>query len=164
MTSEAGKKALATRRNRAEVERRGLLRFGTLLGAFTGTSALSAFGADAAKAAPGDKTPPGNYVPIAEKGAASGVATLDIGSKIPVAQVPDLSAIYDRKGEIVIRPESFGAIGDGVVDDTGPVRGAFEAANALARTGLLPSIQHPASRRERTTHWYVQPRILGRAD
>lgn len=145
MANESGKKARSTGRSGDGVERRGLLRLGTLITALTGASAISAFGAGVAKAAPGDKNAPNNYVPVAEKGAASGVATLDIESKIPIAQVPDLSAIYDRKGEVVIRPESFGAQGDGVADDTGPVRHAFEAANALARTGLLKTIQHPGA-------------------
>lgn len=33
-------------------------------------------------------------IPTTEKGAASGVATLDAGSLVPVAQIPDLSATY----------------------------------------------------------------------
>lgn len=76
----------------ASIKRRGLLRFGTILTAFTGASAVSALGANSAKAGPGDKTPPANYVPIAEKGAASGVATLDGQSKIPPEQIPDISS------------------------------------------------------------------------
>lgn len=35
-----------------------------------------------------------NYIPTSQKGAASGVATLGSDSKIPVAQLPDLSATY----------------------------------------------------------------------
>ena len=38
------------------------------------------------------------YVPLAQRGAASGVATLDSGTKIPSAQIPDLSASYDTAG------------------------------------------------------------------
>lgn len=80
----------------ASIKRRGLLRFGTLVTAFTGASAISALGAKSAEAAPGDKNPPNTYVPIAEKGVASGVATLDEGSKIPPSQLPDLSATFAR--------------------------------------------------------------------
>lgn len=76
------------------VERRGLLRFGTLLTAFTGASAI-ALGADTAHAASGDKTPPNTYVPLAEKGAPSGVAALDTNSKVPLSQLPDLSGKLD---------------------------------------------------------------------
>ena len=35
-----------------------------------------------------------NYIPTSQKGAANGVATLGSDSKIPVAQLPDLSATY----------------------------------------------------------------------
>ena len=80
-----------TSRLSAGVKRRGLLRLGTLITAFTGASTVAALAAEPAKAAPG-KPPAGDYVPLAEKGAASGVATLDVGSKIPAAQLPDLSA------------------------------------------------------------------------
>lgn len=76
------------------LQRRGLLRFGTLVTALTGASALGAAGA---QAGPGDKNPPNAYVPTAEKGAASGVATLDTASKIPPTQLPDLSGIYVSK-------------------------------------------------------------------
>src|SRR5687768_10325606 len=79
MAREIPKKELAG--TDTGVKRRGLLRFGTLVTAFTGASAISAFSANSAQAGPGDKNPPGAYVPIAEKGVASGVATLDVGSK-----------------------------------------------------------------------------------
>jgi hypothetical protein len=58
-------------------------------------------------------------VPIAQKGAASGVATLDLGSKIPPVQLPDLSATYApvsgsanyaRANQLDIR--AYGAVGD----------------------------------------------------
>lgn len=62
--------------------------------ALTGASAMSAIGIDSAHAGSGDRTPPATYVPISEKGAASGVATLDAGSKILYAQLPDLSVSY----------------------------------------------------------------------
>lgn len=67
------------------IQRRGLFRFGTLITAFTGASAISGLAANSAQAAEGD-----TYVPVAEKGAAFGVATLDLESKIPAGQLPDL--------------------------------------------------------------------------
>lgn len=76
------------------LKRRGLLRWGTLATAFTSASAVAALSGQAANAAPGGGKPPseGAYVPIAEKGAAAGVATLDLESKLPITQLPDLSA------------------------------------------------------------------------
>lgn len=79
------------------LERRGLLRFGTLISALTGASAISAINAKGAQAASGDKTSPNTYVPVAEKGSPSGVATLDENAKIISSQVPDLSATYAPK-------------------------------------------------------------------
>lgn len=75
------------------LRRRGLLRFGTLITALTGASAISALGTNGAHAATAEN-PPTDYVPIAQKGAASGVATLDLDAKIPSTQLPDLSATY----------------------------------------------------------------------
>lgn len=95
MADEAGKKS--SPEAVSGLKRRGLLRFGTLVTAFTGASAISALGAKNAEAAPGDKNPPNTYVPIAEKGSASGVATLDVESKIPPDQIPDLSATYAER-------------------------------------------------------------------
>jgi hypothetical protein len=96
MTSEIGKKGQMVSQNDPVVKRRGLLRFGTLITAFTGASAFSALGANsAAQAGPGDKNPPNTYVPIAEKGAPSGVAVLDVNSKVPLSQLPDLSTKLD---------------------------------------------------------------------
>jgi len=94
MASEIRKNDQSSPEPAAGVKRRGLLRFGTLITAFTGASAISALGAGSAHAATADKNPPTDYVPIAQKGAASGVATLDVGSKIPQVQLPDLSATY----------------------------------------------------------------------
>ncbi|MBT2534309.1 hypothetical protein J7E83_19685 [Arthrobacter sp. ISL-48] len=91
MFSETRENDQPARETAAGIKRRKLLRFGTLLTAF---SAMSGLGANAAHAGPGDKNPPSGYVPIAEKGAASGVATLDLESRIPRGQVPDLSTTY----------------------------------------------------------------------
>lgn len=68
------------------VQRRGLLRIGTLVTAFTGATLFSA---PTARAAEGDL-----YVPIAEKGAPSGVAVLGSDAKVPLTQLPDLAATY----------------------------------------------------------------------
>ncbi|MDR7160121.1 heparin lyase I family protein [Arthrobacter sp. BE255] len=81
------------------VKRRGLLRFGSLLAALTGGSAISILSEKKAHAGPGDKAPSTGYVPIAEKGVASGVATLDRESRIPPAQLPDLSATIREAGD-----------------------------------------------------------------
>lgn len=86
MASENGKGDRPPQ-NETAVRRRGLLRIGTLLTAFTGASAIGA--ATTARATDGEI-----YVPITEKGAASGVAVLDVDAKVPVTQLPDLSAAY----------------------------------------------------------------------
>ncbi|WJH23697.1 hypothetical protein [Pseudarthrobacter defluvii] len=73
------------------MKRRGLLRFGTLVTAITVASAVATLGPIPANAATG-KPSAADYVPMAEKGAASGVGTLDAGARIPSGQLPDLSA------------------------------------------------------------------------
>lgn len=124
--------------SRSVVKRRGLLRFGTLLTAFTGISAVSALGANVANAAPGDKNSPTTYIPIAEKGTQSGVATLDTESKIPRVQLPDLSNVYEphdvdgrravRKDELFIRAEDYGTF-----------QLALDAASALKKDLIFSS-------------------------
>jgi hypothetical protein len=96
------------------MKRRRLLALGTLVTAFTGASTLSA------QAAPGDKTQPNSsYVPVAEKGAASGVATLDAASKIPYGQLPDQASLT---------PRAFGAQGDGAANDSAAMVATLTAA------------------------------------
>lgn len=95
MARETGNGDHATPRSDTGVKRRKLLRFGTVITAFTGASAISAISAGSAEAGPGDKNPPTAYVPMAEKGAPLGVAPLDMESKIPSALLPDLSANID---------------------------------------------------------------------
>lgn len=84
MTKTGGREAGA-------MKRRGLLRFGTLVTAITVASAVATLGPIPANAATG-KPSAADYVPMAEKGAASGVGTLDAGARIPSGQLPDLSA------------------------------------------------------------------------
>lgn len=121
--------------------RRQLLNLGTLVTAFTGVSAASALGVNAAAAAPGDKTQPGTYVPVTEKGAASGVATLDTVSKIPLDQLPDLSATYTRLTGIPINVTSapYNAVGDGMADDMAAFAAAFTAARSSKRSVYIPA-------------------------
>lgn len=122
----------------AQVKRRGLLRFGTIITAFTGASAISLFQGSSAQAGPGDKNPSVNYVPISEKGVASGVATLDIESKVPQAQLPDLSAAFASlpnngkravgQGELMTSVREYGATGNGTSDDTASIKAAWSAS------------------------------------
>ncbi|WP_324644136.1 polysaccharide deacetylase family protein [Pseudarthrobacter sp. LT1] len=72
------------------MERRGLLRFGSLITAVTGASAMTALGAGSAQAA--DAQTAVTYIPVSEKAAPSGVAALDANAKIIASQLPDLSA------------------------------------------------------------------------
>lgn len=137
MTSEIGKKDRSATQRDSTVKRRGLIRIGTLMTAFTGASAVSAITAASAQAEPIDATALNAYVPIAEKGAPSGVAELDVDAKIPAAQLPDLSAtILDRIGSAASDPTSIlsttfrrssimarnareaGIDADGIVDET----------------------------------------------
>lgn len=130
MGDETGKKSPPE--EATGIRRRGLLRFGTLVTAFTGASAISALGANSVQAAPGDKNPPMDYVPTAEKGAPSGVATLDVESKIPPTQLPDLSAEYVTQGQTFMDlRQQPGVVGDGIADDSQAMQTAFNSAAAL---------------------------------
>lgn len=150
MTRETGNSDHATSQSDTGVKRRGLLRFGTLITAFTGVSAISAIGASSAEAGPGDKTPSTSYVPMSEKGAPSGVATLDIESKIPRALLPDLSATYATAASTPAwNPNTGYTAGARVVSPSGALveakvsissGTAYSAANwtVVAPTALMP--------------------------
>lgn len=145
MADQADKKSLPE----AGIKRRGLLRFGTILTAITGASAVSSLAAGSAQAAPGDKNPPNTYVPLAEKGVPSGVATLDSGSKIPVVQVPDLSTTYWPRTSDAIRITKEEVAG---LTDVVPVLRAasdFAVANGIHRIYLPPVTMEYRSR------WYL---------
>jgi hypothetical protein len=126
MASESGKKDQPASQNDTGVKRRGLLRFGTLVTALTGASAISAIGASSAEAGPGDKTPSTAYIPTSEKGTPLGVATLDTTSKILPGQLPDLSATYARRSLVGADPLEYGA------SSTGDSATAFVAAAAAS--------------------------------
>lgn len=142
------------------LQRRRILRFGTLISALTGASAVSAFSANSAQAAPGDKPSLNTYIPIAEKGSSSGVAALDAAAKIVHSQLPDLSATYApalvggkgpvRKDEIVINGADYGMTADGEgtpdftsvftgTDNTVPLRNAIAAAQTAKRPLFIPA-------------------------
>lgn len=135
MVSEYGKKHPSASRSDSGVERRGLLKIGTLITAFTGASAISAAGATRAQASPVDATLVDGYVPLAEKGAASGVAVLDLEGKVPLSQLPDLSGTYGPdnggkpvgKGELIVNVRDHGVKGDAVKISGG---GAITAGSA----------------------------------
>lgn len=119
-----------------DLQRRGILKFETLITALTGASAVSAVGASGASAAPGDKNQTTSYVPIAEKGAASGVATLDAGAKIPSAQLPDMSGSYVSAAE----PRPAVGLAFGVTLATDPAWGMKADANTTS-TDNGPKLQ-----------------------
>jgi hypothetical protein len=79
---------------------------------------------NSAHAAPGDKTSPNTYVPMAEKGSPSGVATLDAEAKILATQLPDLSTTY--------APKASATGGVKVVGDQGLVSYQFRGVNPAA--------------------------------
>lgn len=107
----------------ADVRHRGLLRFGTLVTALTGASAIATIGAGGAQAAPEDPATPASYIPVTEKGSPSGVATLDANAQIPAAQLPDLSPV----GGTVAAPAPSGG------DDTVALQALINAGASAIR-------------------------------
>lgn len=133
MARKIANKDQAASQSDTGVKRRGLLRFGTLVTAITGASAISAIGANSAQAAPIDKTSPNTYVPIAEKGAPSGVASLDVNAKILPTQLPDLSATYARADTLSV--QALGATLDGTTDDTAIIQAALDTGKDVVIAG-----------------------------
>lgn len=119
------------------LKRRGLFKLGTLVTALTGASVMSAATAQAAPP-PADKN---TYVPLAEKGAASGVATLDSAARIPSTQLPDLSGTFVQVREAPLTPYQFGAFtpSGNTTDNTA----ALAAMWAQAATASKPEIKLP---------------------
>jgi hypothetical protein len=74
-----------------------------------------------------------SYVLLSQKAAASGVASLDATTKIPVAQVP-----YMAVAEAPYNPERSGVVSDGTTDDTTAMQSALSvvrAAKGVMRLG-----------------------------
>ncbi|MFF1382223.1 hypothetical protein ACFVWT_01525 [Arthrobacter sp. NPDC058288] len=148
MNGKKSNNAVSPQGGNAAVKRRGLLRIGTLMTAFTSASAISAFSNTGAQAAPGDKTSQ-SYVPTAEKGVALGVATLDSASKIPPAQLPDLSSTVaikglesskvDKAGTGCVYATDYGVTADGTSDDTVALQAFVTYICSNARVGILPA-------------------------
>lgn len=115
------------------VQRRNLLKFGTLASAATTASALSALAAVRAEAAEVNAST--TYIPNTEKGAASGVATLDQKSKVPIAQIPDLSAAISASAGAPLNVLARGADPTGSVDSTEIIQSAINEAAAVAGPG-----------------------------
>lgn len=136
MTRWAGNKAASPAGT--GLERRALLRFGTLITAFTGASAISAIGGRSAEAAPGDKTPSGAYIPASEKGAPLGVATLDKDSRIPSALLPDLSINYGSEIGRTGSPANVALAARDTFNilDFGVVRGTASSQTAAIKAAL----------------------------
>ncbi|MDT0193789.1 hypothetical protein Q9R30_00285 [Arthrobacter sp. AB6] len=137
MTSTNGKQSVPAAEK--SFRRRGLLRLGTLITAFTGASAVTSAGG--AQAAPGDKNPATAYVPLAEKGAPAGVATLDTSSKIPSSQIPDLSSSFVQVREAPLTPYQFGAVAPVASSDN---TAALSQMWAAACDAANPEIRLPA--------------------
>lgn len=147
MADDVDKNNLARPRATPSLKRRGLLRFGTLMTALTGASVISTASANSSIAAPGDKNSSTNYVPVAEKGAASGVATLDPAAKIPPGQLPDLSGTFGPEAESmratfarhgVYDARRSGVVADGKADDRAGIVDAINAATPFGAVVLLP--------------------------
>lgn len=145
-----GNKNPATPQINTDVKRRWILRFGTLVTALTGASAMSAIGANSAQAGPGDKPSPNTYVPIAEKGSPSGVASLDGNARILPTQLPDLSATYAlRQGGIVYAadPKFAGGVGyeKSAEENRAALQSAIDSLKGRGGTVLIPAPEAPCA-------------------
>jgi hypothetical protein len=84
---------------------------------------------------PANWTLSATYIPATAKGAASGVATLDAGTLVPVAQIPNLAATYgptSLTGAYASRP-AFGTV------KTGTLYYATDTLEAYRATGTAGS-------------------------
>lgn len=77
------------------------------------------------------------YVPLSQKGAASGVATLDGSGKIPSSQVPtnDVTSVAGKTGAVVINPADIIKVSSGarVVGSTS------SAGNGYSEISMVPA-------------------------
>lgn len=109
-----------------QIPRRRALRIGSLMSALTGASIITTATAGRSDAVALENTQQMDFVPMSEKGAAAGVATLDLESKIPNAQLPDLSGTYARRREFY--PEDYGADRSGATNAQRAIQAAIDAA------------------------------------
>jgi hypothetical protein len=70
-----------------------------------------------------------------------------VGTTGQVAEVNTLHGAVNAltKTVQIETPEQYGAVGNGVADDTAAVRAAFDAATAARRAGLTGTIYHPGA-------------------
>lgn len=80
----------------------------------------------------------GRYVVQTARGAVNGVAALDGGAHVPVAQVPDLSATYVRTGALMVNVMDHGAAGNGTTDDSAAIVASIGLLGASGGVVYLP--------------------------
>lgn len=68
------------------------------------------------------------------------LATLDVSGRLTPAQAPDLSGAYAAHTilEHNVRNPAYGAVGNGIADDTAAIQAALNAAGASGGTVVLP--------------------------